>query len=261
MGHETDHCIADYVADVRAPTPSAAAEIVIAEKNQLIEYLNNLRKRMLQTLTALIHKDRHRLRSLSLHPLITHPKKIIEWRSQSLDDFSTEIKRALNYHLQLKKQALDAKTKQVFALKPINQLLHFRKLLQERALNLKQAMDRKRYAQEELLKYMTIRLHQVWTKLHLHRQNLLSKERLFKQIDQLITEKYYQNKQKLATVVRLFEALDPKNLLTKGYSILFTENKLSVINSVNTIKIGMQGRLLLSDGELLVTINQINSDK
>ncbi len=39
VGHETDHCIADYVADVRAPTPSAAAEIVIAEKKQQIDYL------------------------------------------------------------------------------------------------------------------------------------------------------------------------------------------------------------------------------
>ena len=72
VGHETDHCIADYVADVRAPTPSAAAEIVIAEKSQQLEHLSILRKRMQQTLGHLIQQNHYRLNGLLKHPLFSH---------------------------------------------------------------------------------------------------------------------------------------------------------------------------------------------
>ncbi|MCB1149824.1 MAG: exodeoxyribonuclease VII large subunit, partial [Chlamydiia bacterium] len=46
VGHETDHCIAEYVADMRAPTPSAAAELVIREKGEILERLKNQKSQL-----------------------------------------------------------------------------------------------------------------------------------------------------------------------------------------------------------------------
>jgi len=261
VGHETDHCIADYVADIRAPTPSAAAEIVIAEKNQLIDYLSSLKKRMHQTVSGLIKKDLHRLKSLRLHPLITHPHKMLEWRIQKIDDFCMEMKRTFRHSLQLKKHALLAKTKQVAALKPATQLLHLKKLLQERTQVLQQTIKRSIQTKREQLGHAMLALSQIWCKVFLQWKNALNQKRTLRQLDQFIWEKYSQNKKRLDHMIRLLDAFDPKNLLKKGYSILFTENKLSVINSIKTIKVGMHGKLMLSDGELLITINEIKSNK
>lgn len=257
VGHETDHCIADYVADVRAPTPSAAAEIVISEKGQLLEYLASLRKRMLHTIMNFIQKDRHRLKSLTFHPLIAHPKKILEWRFQRLDDFRSELQRTIKYNFNLKKQDLLARAKQSHALKPINQIFHFRKILNNRNQVLDQLIRRQLIANKDSIKQIGAQLNQYWLKNQLNRKNLFNKNQLIKHLDQLILEKYHYNKQRFLNAIRLLEAFDPKNLLQKGYSILFTENKLSVINSVDTLTNGMKGRLLMSDGELLITINKI----
>src|SRR5690606_23131431 len=61
VGHETDHTIAEYVADVRAPTPSAAAELVIAEKSEKLTALSQLQKRLTHTLQNLIIQRKHQL--------------------------------------------------------------------------------------------------------------------------------------------------------------------------------------------------------
>lgn len=215
VGHETDHCIADYVADVRAPTPSAAAEIVIAEKQQQLDYLTNIQRRMQQTLRHLIQQNRYRLRGLAKHPLLTHPKTLIEWRMQKLDDYRSDLGTAIRQVLKTREQKILAYRQQSLALKPLVRMTHFKERLsiQERAL----------------------RQH---LSLHIH-----------------------QKKQKLTYTKSLLGALDPKNLLQKGYSILFTEKGSSIINSVQNLIKGQQVKLLLSDGEAFMTINETRENE
>jgi len=66
VGHEIDFTIADFAADVRAPTPSAAAELVIANRSDMIERLHHLRQRLLQVGRHRLLHERRRLEMLSL---------------------------------------------------------------------------------------------------------------------------------------------------------------------------------------------------
>jgi exodeoxyribonuclease VII large subunit len=208
VGHETDHCIADYVADVRAPTPSAAAEIVIAEKQQLLDYLASLQKRMQQTLRHLIQQNHYRLKGILKNPLIAHPQAIFEWRMQKLDDCRLDLATHLHQTLRWRQQKLEAMKKQIESLKPIAQISHLK-------------------------------------------QRLMMSERA---LEQQISRDIHRYRQRLIHLSHLLQALNPKNLLNKGYSILFAEKGKSVINSVRKLEKGQQAKLLLSDGEALITI-------
>lgn len=257
VGHETDHCIADYVADVRAPTPSAAAEIVITEKTQQLDHLRTLKRRMQQTLLHQIQQNRHRLEGLSKHPLISHPHLLIEWRMQKLDDLREELNDTIEQILRFKRQQLDGYTRQALALKPSNQILHLRNRLRDwdRAF-LQRIQDQIWQAKNQLAQY-EYRLRQAWTHQQLQRRHRFEGRRYPYQLHQFIKNHLDASQQKLLHITHLLKAIDPKNLLQQGYSILFAEKQSFVINSIQKLKKGQQAKLLLSDGQALITINEV----
>lgn len=261
VGHETDHCIADYVADVRAPTPSAAAEIVIAEKNQLLDKLKEMRKRVLQTIGHLVQQNRLRLNAFSSHPLLLHPKKMLELRMLKLDECRIEVGASMQRFLQLKKHLLNGKAQETRALKPINQILHFKQRFSsvEKQL-LQHAMLDLRQKREKLIR-KTEQLDHCWQAWQNKRVQAFNGVRLLRDLQSQIQEKLHLQQRKLTHVAEMLHALDPKNLLKKGYSILFAENDSSVINSVSKMKEGEHVRLLLSDGEAHLTIKGIRPQK
>lgn len=257
VGHETDHCIADYVADVRAPTPSAAAEIVIAEKSQQLEFLNTLKKRIQQTLGHLIQQNHFRLKGILKHPLFMHPYSLLEFRMQKLDDFRPQIDQSLRQYLQFKRHQLEARSQQAASLKPTTLISHFRQRFVGCDRSLQQYFIQRLNQDGQKLTYKRQQLDHLWQTHQTRRRHLLNHERLRTEVHQIVCDQITLYRRKLEHMSDMLKALDPKNVLQKGYSILFAEKESSVINSVAKIKKGQQARLLLSDGELFITINEV----
>jgi exodeoxyribonuclease VII large subunit len=86
VGHETDFTIADFVADLRAPTPSAAAELVIESKHQLAEHLGHLRHRLAQATRYRLSVAQRQLNDLAQHGAFARMQEVIARRGQRLDE-------------------------------------------------------------------------------------------------------------------------------------------------------------------------------
>jgi len=86
VGHETDFTIADFVADLRAPTPSAAAELVIESKHQLAEHLAHLHQRLSRATRYRLLMAKSQLGDLAQHGAFARIQDLIARRAQRLDE-------------------------------------------------------------------------------------------------------------------------------------------------------------------------------
>lgn len=131
VGHETDHTIAEYVADLRAPTPSAAAEMVIAETSSQLNHLQHLERRILQGVNHHLKHCRQQLIGMMRHPVFINPYAMLGPWMQRLDELKVHLDRQMLNKLHQKQLKLEGFKKQAEALKPTAQIAHHRhKLLQ-----------------------------------------------------------------------------------------------------------------------------------
>src|SRR3989304_3033778 len=99
VGHETDTTIADFVADLRAPTPSAAAELVVGKKSEFAEKVMNLSKRLDTAFHRAILALRNRVQMLSQHRALAGIPQRIQMRQQALDELTVRLSNGLaKYH-------------------------------------------------------------------------------------------------------------------------------------------------------------------
>ena len=120
VGHEIDHTIADLVADLSAPTPSAAAKIIVHKKNEI---LKNLGERCLLLTSAIREKIYHLEEGLNLiyaSPAFRHPLQRIEEFQQDLDSLTHSVFLAIQHLVQIADQKLAAVSGKFQALNPIS---------------------------------------------------------------------------------------------------------------------------------------------
>lgn len=97
VGHETDVSISDFVADVRAPTPSAAAELLAPDSSDLRHRLDNLKRRLLLRMQGRLAHERLRLDGMARR--LRHPGERLRQQAQRLDDLDMRLRRAFNQEL------------------------------------------------------------------------------------------------------------------------------------------------------------------
>ena len=122
VGHETDVTIADYVADLRAPTPSAAAELAVWDYRQLQGYLDECRLRMNRSMTGTIRINRLRLKELDVRLSYLHPRHKLQDQQQRLIELEEELRTLMRDRVKETRHRMAIQIEKLNGLSPVRKL-------------------------------------------------------------------------------------------------------------------------------------------
>jgi len=214
VGHEIDFTLCDFVADLRAPTPSAAAELVVREFEQLLGQLNTLRRDMAKALQQRIERARHRLGSAQRSYYFQRPEELVRQRRLQFDDIQMRLQDQANARLVDARTRTQAATRALRLLSPAAQL----KRARERLLLL-----RARLATEARRTASTTRDR---------------KESLTRRLPTLGPAITQRGRARLATYGAQLEALSPLAILSRGYAIAWQLPQRTLLRSVESLNPG-----------------------
>ncbi len=120
VGHETDFTICDFVADMRAPTPSAAAEIAVPDIKELYLKLDSSLERCRRALEKNVSHKREGLKKITENRFILHPELILEKRCELRDQCVQRLQASASTIIADKKNALISKAHKLEALNPLS---------------------------------------------------------------------------------------------------------------------------------------------
>ena len=122
VGHETDTTIIDYVADLRAPTPSAAAELAVWDYYQFQESLRSCRQKMNRIMYQRLELYHMKVEKLRTRLNYLHPETMLRERRQHIADVSDRIKALMDQKLKMSRHQLELRKERLKGLSPLDKL-------------------------------------------------------------------------------------------------------------------------------------------
>ncbi|MCC6489747.1 MAG: exodeoxyribonuclease VII large subunit, partial [Candidatus Hydrogenedentes bacterium] len=119
VGHEIDFTLADFAADVRAPTPSAAAELVVQEQEALVQSVRQSQKRLAQGLAGHVARVRSRLALAQSSFVFRRPEELVRERRQRVDDRRMRMESQLRDSTRLARRRLDHALRSITLVSPM----------------------------------------------------------------------------------------------------------------------------------------------
>lgn len=159
VGHEVDMVITDFIADVRAPTPSAAAEMVSPDQQTLQLRLNQAKQRLAAQLKRQLYFRRERL--MALRARLRHPGDQLRQQAQRLDDLEQRMQRAMLRKLSDRYSRLQTLQQRLQNQQPSQQISRYRQQVTQHQHQLQQLFQARLKQARMELKAQAGRLHAV----------------------------------------------------------------------------------------------------
>lgn len=255
VGHEVDFTIADFVADVRAATPSAAAELAVPDAAELLIKLRNQSQRLDRVINHRLQAERHQLRHLQQR--LPQPLLILNQHMQSVDRLVQRLHRAWQHILKEKRQGVD--------------------YWSVRLTHPKAKIEVQKHRIAQLSSRLQKQLEQTMTSRQYHYSNLCQRfeslsplrdiksrqtklELTCKTLNNAMQKIIEGHQTRLASQMRTLAAVSPLSTLERGYSISTLSNTNNVITNSRDVECGQQIDVRLQHGVLQCQITEIKHD-
>lgn len=235
VGHEIDFTISDFVADLRAPTPTAAAELAVVDINTVNEYLNTSRTRSYNAISNIINNKKKKLNNLKESYVLKKPNNIYEVKEQKLDMLIDRLNTSINNIIEVNKVRLFKSSE--------SYILNNPKMLY-------------------LSKYENFK--NLYSKLNKEINIIITnnKTRLFRCSESYVLNNpsllYKFKKQNLDNIISKLTVLNPMNTLKRGYAITKINDK--VVSSIKNIKVDNTISIKLKDGTIDTKVVKVSEE-
>ncbi len=254
IGHEADFTIADFVADLRAPTPSAAAELVVRSRQEFERHIAEHQRQLVQQIRYWISQRRHRVRDLETHRGFRRLETLVRRRRQQVDELSSSLAIGLRLRLGMTRQRLTRASARVGSFDLRGRAAVARRRIVQHRDALSAALSRVMMRKQR--SYLDARNRFGSLDFGKRIARLRSRvELLTSNVAEKIRRGLVSKRQRFEAARLQLEERSPFRILERGYAIAYDASG-KVLRSADQVALGEDIAVRLAHGELGATIKR-----